>query len=68
MRYDFRCQKCGEVQEIELSMSYDKYNTLKCKKCGEKKLEKLISAPNIVGGSRGFSQGATCPTGTCPFV
>jgi len=42
--YEYRCEKCGELNEF---LVLGKDDDLRCKKCSSKDLIKLMSAPNI---------------------
>lgn len=56
MRYDYECEKCGEM-EIEQSMSDDKLT--ECPECGSKEFEKIIKNCNFVlkdGGTCGWAR------------
>jgi len=62
--YEYRCKKCDQINEFMHSMSETKESlNLKCKNCGSRKLEKIISSFNIGGSSS-----KSCPTGTCPLT
>ncbi len=57
--YEYRCKACGKITEFLLLRS-DEEETVVCKYCGSKNLDKLISKPAavIMGNSR--SKGSTC--------
>ena len=65
-RYDYKCSKCGCVQEIEHPMSGPS-SKLTCKDCASTKLEKVISAPYVRFDGPGWqtndSRGIAKPTG-----
>jgi len=66
--YDYKCLKCGHVREIRHSLLEGaKKLHLKCENCGGRKLEKVISAPLIMGSKSKSSGSDSCPTGTCPL-
>ena len=66
--YEYKCLKCGRMNEIRHSLLEDaKKLHLKCDNCGSRKLEKVISAPLIIGSKSKGSESGSCPTGTCPL-
>jgi putative FmdB family regulatory protein len=43
--FDYRCKKCGQINEYIVKIVQTK--VLKCKNCGSKELTKLLSVPNV---------------------
>ena len=58
--YEYKCRKCGFVQEQLLCCS-DERLELSCPKCKSSDLEKLISRANISGGRE-----TACSAGDAP--
>jgi putative FmdB family regulatory protein len=58
--YEYRCEKCGMVNEI---LVLGREESLSCKSCGSSELSKLMSAPNISMG--GPSSSFSPPSGGC---
>ncbi len=56
--YDFMCQECGKVSEFLLSGLSDS-KKLVCHSCGNKNLERLISAPRLLR-DKTDAPGTTC--------
>lgn len=52
--YDFRCEKCGELFEIQMPMD-ERNNPPACEKCGGR-LVRSWSSPNIIYTDEGFTQ------------
>lgn len=52
MRYDYECEKCGEM-EIEQSMFDDKLT--ECPECGSKEFEKIIKPCGIAFKGDGWA-------------
>ncbi len=46
--YEYRCEKCGQVNEFIVLAKKDH---LQCKKCESEKLTKILSAHNVSSGS-----------------
>lgn len=67
MRYDFQCNSCDKISEIELPMSFEDYESLECPECSETGMQKIFSAPNIATGNN-KSNTPACATGKCPFA
>ena len=42
MKYDYKCEKCGKITEVDLPMKDDKPRTIDCK-CGGKMYQDLSS-------------------------
>ncbi len=58
--YEYRCQKCGHQFE-KLVRSSTSLDDLKCPRCGERYLERLMSVFGIAGAAGGTSSGgASC--------
>jgi putative FmdB family regulatory protein len=52
MRYRFKCEKCDEVKEIDMSISeYEEFES-KCKECGSK-LMRIYESPAVSGAHSG---------------
>jgi len=52
--YEYRCEKCGEVNEF---LILTKQEQIHCKQCGSEDLTKLLSVHNISSNSsRGFGE------------
>ncbi len=56
--YDYECQECGEVAEIFLN-SVDGNRPITCPACGSKKMQKLISAFQMLQ-TEARAPGRTC--------
>ncbi|MEW6142113.1 MAG: FmdB family zinc ribbon protein [Chloroflexota bacterium] len=56
--YDYRCLNYGEVSEFVISSDSSK-SELSCPACGGHRLERLISAPNLLKGGP-IHSGTTC--------
>jgi putative FmdB family regulatory protein len=56
--YEYKCQECGEVTEYRIT-SQSQVNSLVCKSCGGRKLERKISVPSITSG-RSVPSGHSC--------
>ena len=70
--FEFKCEKCGQVSEFLVGVSQEKPD-LRCKKCGNDKLKKMMSA-GVVGKSKNSHLpscaaqgicGGSCPSGGC---
>lgn len=57
--YDFKCRDCGKVSELMLTGPADN-RQLACNSCGSHKLERLISAPNVLKGQHDHADGVRC--------
>jgi len=64
--YTYLCKDCGEKFDLLIGVTSEEIK-LKCKKCGSRNIDKVLSAFNV-GSSIGKSgsTGPSCPTGTCP--
>ena len=64
--YTYVCKACGEKFDLLIGVTSEKVE-LKCKKCGSKNIQNILSAFSV-GNSDGksSSSGPNCPTGTCP--
>jgi putative FmdB family regulatory protein len=59
--YEYRCQKCGQVNEFLILGTQSR---IQCKKCGSEDLTKLMSAHNTSSGpSEKFTESR--PAGCC---
>jgi putative FmdB family regulatory protein len=56
--FEYKCQQCGETFELRIT-SQSQVDSLICKICGSKELERKISVPNISSGR------STPPVQTC---
>lgn len=69
--YEFQCVKCQEYIEILVMGSESEDVQMKCTKCGNEELERILSSTNINmapnGGSKSqvSSQTRTCSKGSC---
>jgi len=45
-RYDYRCKKCGNVQD-EFHLMVGPSKPIKCAKCNSKRMEKMVSSSYI---------------------
>jgi putative FmdB family regulatory protein len=45
--YDYKCQECGEVVELLMSVPGDSEIPV-CPHCGSHNMEKLVSAPSLL--------------------
>jgi putative FmdB family regulatory protein len=63
--YEFRCAKCGNIEEFIMTGSLQV--EMKCGACGCEDLERVISRTNYVMGSSGSakSSGVSSTTRTC---
>ncbi len=50
--FEFKCNKCGNFQEIILTSSQQKVE-LKCERCGSHELQRVISKTSYIMGSSG---------------
>ena len=50
--YDYQCEKCGTVFEVQRSMSAD--GPVRCKQCGSTKTSKIFNAAGIQFKGSGF--------------
>jgi putative FmdB family regulatory protein len=56
--YEYKCHVCGEVSEFLISGSSER-SAPSCPGCGNRNLERMISAPNLLKNSTTAS-GKTC--------
>ena len=61
--YEFRCAKCGHIQEF-LTTSSTEQVELKCPECEGDELERVLSQVSYAMGSSGSSQGPSSPSAT----
>lgn len=59
--YEYRCPKCGEKFE-KFVRSVNAQNEVVCPRCGNTKVEKMVSLFGLTGGIR-VSSGSSCSTG-----
>jgi putative FmdB family regulatory protein len=58
MFYDYKCDACEHVKEIEQKITDDPYINVQCPKCGKMTLNRTISLSNfILKGSGWFKDG-----------
>jgi putative FmdB family regulatory protein len=57
--YEYKCEKCGMVSEFLVGVTQDKTD-IKCKSCGNDKMQKILSRSNVSAGSRGTDECAGC--------
>jgi len=61
--YEYKCKDCGGIAEY---LVFSPSEELSCKKCGSKKLEKLMSSFAVSSNSSSSSTPeSSCPYGTC---
>ncbi len=65
--YNYVCKECGENFDLLMGVTSERVEP-KCRKCGSKNIEKILSSFSV-GSSKGkpSSSGLSCPTGTCPI-
>ena len=65
--YTFVCKDCKEKFDLLIGVTMDKPE-LKCKKCGSKNIERIISSFNVGESSKNTqtSSDSGCPGGVCP--
>jgi putative FmdB family regulatory protein len=69
--YEFQCVKCNEYIEILVMGTESEDVRMKCTKCGNEELERILSSTNFNmapnGGSKPqvSSQTRTCSKGSC---
>ncbi len=63
--YEFRCLKCGSVQEIIVTRSESDAIEIKCNDCGGKELERLLSAVSYAMGASKSGPAPSVSTKTC---
>jgi len=61
--FEFKCKSCGKVSEFILRHNKDR-NSMQCRFCGSKQLEKVFSVPSMVKAKDG-SQGFPRESGEC---
>lgn len=62
--YKYRCAQCGHIMEVLEKMNASDQHA--CEKCGERRIEKMMSAFSV--GAASGTSGGVCPTGTCSFT
>lgn len=62
--FKYRCTKCGNIIEVLEKVNAQGRHT--CEKCGNRRMEKMMSAFSVGAGNQGGT-GSSCPTGTCPL-
>jgi len=64
--YTYICKDCGEKFDLLIGITSEE-TELKCKKCGGKNIEKILSSFSVGASGRGSDySGPSCSTGTCP--
>ena len=64
--YTYICKDCSEKFDLLIGVTSEK-TELKCKKCGSRNIDKILSSFSVGNsGSKSSSSGPSCPTGTCP--
>ncbi len=69
--YEFRCLRCGKVFELLKLKKDDDGVAMKCPKCGEQEIERVLSTINIGTSPTGRKTKATvksCSGGTCGTI
>ena len=61
--YDYRCKNCDEVFEELVFSSTAPDEDITCPKCGQKKSERLLSAPMIATGGSSNSVSTSSSSG-----
>jgi putative FmdB family regulatory protein len=56
--YEYRCGHCGRV--VEVMQHTHEERTIDCQACGNRKMERMISAANVMRTSCGPSGGTCC--------
>jgi len=56
--YEYRCQACGSVSEYLVGTGNDE--VIRCKACGGRKVDKILSAAAVAAGSSRRMPGHTC--------
>ena len=64
--YTYICEDCGEKFDLLVGVNQEK-TELVCKKCGSKKIKKVLSSFSVGSSQSGASGSSSCPTGTCPL-
>ena len=54
IRYDFKCEECGAIFEVQ-RRSYQDKKKLKCPKCKTLKIRKIIGVTPVIYKSEGFT-------------
>jgi len=65
--FEFKCVKCGHIQEFILKNSQEKVE-LKCEKCGSEELTRVLSQVSFAVSSSGGKATLTskkCGSNTC---
>ena len=72
--YEFKCLDCGELTEIIFTSSEDS-REIKCRQCGAKDMERVLSTTNYSMKGSSPSSGATasattktCASGQCGTI
>ena len=64
--YTYVCQDCGEKFDLLLGVNQEK-ERLVCKKCGSKRIKKVLSGFSVGSSTKTTTWGGSCSTGTCPL-
>lgn len=70
-KYDFRCQECQNLFELNLSLAEREGESekKKCPSCSSSEVKQVMSFNGgVVTSSKGGASSGSCPTGTCPFA
>lgn len=59
--HEFRCRACGEVSSILFLSAVDRATAPRCQHCGDEALDRLVSRPGLVRGTRNPRDGALRP-------
>ncbi|MGC8719469.1 MAG: FmdB family zinc ribbon protein [Thermodesulforhabdaceae bacterium] len=63
--YEFRCAKCGNIEEVLVISSSEKVE-LRCNQCGGEELERVVSRTNhFVKPSASSGEGPSLTTRSC---
>lgn len=62
--YTYVCRDCGEKFDLLVGVTSEKPE-LKCKRCNNKNIERLLSVFSVGGPKDKSSSGLSCPTGPC---
>jgi len=62
--YSYVCKKCGEKFDFLVGVGTGS-EVIKCKKCGSKKVERIVARFSVGSGKSRSSSPSSCPSGTC---
>lgn len=66
--YDYRCQKCGDVQEKFVQTYSEAPASMKCEACQEGIMTKCLSAPTVRFGGNGYYETDEKPKNKQRFI